>query len=230
LDTRFAPARTIMAHASRSVPGTLSSEERVAIVDSDKAHASRSVPGTLSSEERVAIVDSDNNVVGSSDRGTMRAAVLPHRATFVFITNSAGCLAVQKRTAVKDFCPSYFDVCAGGVVGDGESYEENARREAMEEMGVDGDLLQHIKAFYVEQLEGPVNTQCRCHGDIWACEYDGQLTLQQEEVESCEFLRPEEAMRRAAEGMQFCPDGLVALRHFLEHRQANARESAPVHA
>ena len=124
---------------------------------------SRSIEGTISSEEKVCIVDAKNNVVGAAPRGQMRAQVLPHRATFIFVRRSTGELVVQKRSTLKDFCPGFYDVATGGVVGEGESYEENARRELEEELGVPcGVPLEHCFTFYVEQLEGPVSHRCRC--------------------------------------------------------------------
>jgi len=51
---------------------------------------------------------------------------------------------------IKDYCPGYLDPMAGGVVQFGESYEENAEREAEEEMGIKGVPLQYVTTFYYE--------------------------------------------------------------------------------
>ena len=61
------------------------------------AVATRSIAGTLNSKELVDIVDRDNNVLRTVPRAEMRANALAHRATFVFVTNSRGQLAVQAR-------------------------------------------------------------------------------------------------------------------------------------
>lgn len=45
----------------------------------------------------------------------------------------------------KDYCPGYFDLANGGVVGGDETDEENARRELEEEIGITGVELQLIK-------------------------------------------------------------------------------------
>jgi 8-oxo-dGTP pyrophosphatase MutT (NUDIX family) len=89
-----------------------------------------------SADEIVAIVDADNDVVGTSTRREMRAKRLPHRSTYILVFNSQGQLYVQKRTLTKDLFPGYYDPAAGGVVLAGESYEESARRELEEEMGI----------------------------------------------------------------------------------------------
>ena len=174
----------------------------------------RSVEGTISSEEEVCIVDEHNIVVGSAPRHKMRAEVLPHRASFIFTRRSTGELLVQKRTMVKDYCPGYFDVASGGIVGAGESYADNARRELEEEMGITAPLS-HCFTFYFEQLEGPPTHRCRCWGDVWECTYDGELVLQEEEVESVHTMTPDEALRRAQGGEPFTPDSTAALRQYM---------------
>ena len=35
---------------------------------------------------------------------------------------------IQKRTAIKDYCPGYYDLASGGVMADGETEYENAKR------------------------------------------------------------------------------------------------------
>lgn len=42
---------------------------------------------------------------------------LLHRSTYIFARNSQGEYYVQKRTMLKDYCPGYYEVVAGGVVG-----------------------------------------------------------------------------------------------------------------
>ena len=59
----------------------------------------------------------------------------PRRSSFIFVFDPAGRLFVQRRAAAKETFPRHYDMAPGGVVGAGESYEENAAREAEEEMG-----------------------------------------------------------------------------------------------
>ena len=49
--------------------------------------------------------------------------------------NSQGELCIHLRKITKDFCPGYWDLCAGGCIQYGESDHENARRELEEEYG-----------------------------------------------------------------------------------------------
>jgi len=99
-------------------------------------------------DEIVTIVDEQNNLVGAVPRREMRARNLPHRSTYILVFNSRGALYVQKRTLTKDVFPGYYDVAAGGVVLAGESYEQGARRELEEEMGIRDVPLTWLFDFY----------------------------------------------------------------------------------
>lgn len=75
---------------------------------------------TLSAEELIEIVDENNVPVEPRLRKDMRKYRLPHRATYAFVKNKHNYFYVQKRSSIKDYCPSYFDANPGGVVAAGE--------------------------------------------------------------------------------------------------------------
>ena len=161
-----------------------------------------------STDEIVAIVDKGNNVVGSAPRREMRAKRLPHRSTYILVFNSQGQLYVQKRTLTKDLFPGYYDPAAGGVVLAGESYEESARRELEEEMGIRDVPLSWLFDFFYS------DDHTRVWGGVFSCVYDGRIVLQPEEIESGAFLQISDILRRA-QTEPFTPDGMVALSRFL---------------
>jgi 8-oxo-dGTP pyrophosphatase MutT (NUDIX family) len=163
-------------------------------------------------DEIVAIVDEHNKVVGAVPRREMRAKRLPHRSTYVLVFNSRGELYVQKRTLSKDIFPGYFDVAAGGVVLAGETYEQGAERELEEEMGIRGVPLTRHFDFYFE------DEHTRLWGYAFSCVYDGEVILQEEEVESGAFLPVPEILRRASTE-PFTPDGLQVLRQYLDRKR-----------
>jgi isopentenyldiphosphate isomerase len=159
--------------------------------------------------ELVIIVDKENNEVGVVPRREMRSGRLRHRATYILVFNTKGELFLQKRTQTKDVFPGYYDVAAGGVVLARESYEEGAIRELGEELGIRETSLISLFDFYYE------DEYIRLWGRAFACEYDGELVLQEEEVESGEFIGVDEVFR-LAETEPFTPDCLYVLQRYLE--------------
>jgi 8-oxo-dGTP pyrophosphatase MutT (NUDIX family) len=162
-------------------------------------------------EEIVAIVDENNHLVGSAPRSEMRAKGLPHRASYILVFNSKGQLYVQKRTPVKDVYPGYFDVAAGGVVAAGESYEESARRELEEEMGIRNVSLTHLFDFFHQDAGN------RVWGRAYRCVYDGDIILQEEEVERGGFHNLETVLASSRYEL-YTPDGLYVLHRYLDQK------------
>eukprot|EP00639_Heterosigma_akashiwo_P025444 CAMPEP_0194701506 /NCGR_PEP_ID=MMETSP0295-20121207/26271_1 /TAXON_ID=39354 /ORGANISM="Heterosigma akashiwo, Strain CCMP2393" /LENGTH=100 /DNA_ID=CAMNT_0039595799 /DNA_START=122 /DNA_END=425 /DNA_ORIENTATION=+ len=89
---------------------------------------------------------------------------------------------------IKDYCPGYFEACSGGCVQADETYEE---------------------ATFLYEDE-----TVKVYGGIFTGEYDGDVTPQEEEVESVRMLTADEIRAgRANDGLEFkvTPDSLVAL-------------------
>ena len=162
-----------------------------------------------SADEIVAIVDKDNHVIGAEPRALMRAKGLTHRATYILVFNLKGDLFVQERTLTKDIYPGYFDVAAGGVVAEGESYDECAERELGEEMGIRSVPLKGLFDFY--HTDG----RNRVWGRVYECIYDGKIVLQKEEVKSGDFYSIKDILQRS-DHEAFTPDGLHVLRRYLK--------------
>ena len=163
---------------------------------------------TSAADEIVTIVDEHNQVVGSATRADMRARKLPHRSTYVLVFNALGELFVQKRTATKDVFPGYYDVAAGGVVLAGESYDDGAKRELEEELGIRNIPLRNLFDFYF------VDHDVRVWGRAFSCIYNGKITLQEEEIESGEFL-PVRTVLLRAKTEPYTPDGIYVLYRLL---------------
>ncbi len=160
--------------------------------------------------ERVVIVDDHNVEVGAAPRHEMRSKRLPHRATFILVFDSKGRLLVQKRTETKDLYPGFYDLAAGGVVVEGESYDASAEREAAEELGIQGVPLTAHFDFYFEDSGN------RCFGRVYSCTCEGPFRLQPEEVVSVEFRPLDEILGGRIEPVT--PDTLDALKRYLIQR------------
>ncbi len=168
-------------------------------------------PGQNPRNEIVQIVDSNNRETGTAPRHVMRSRGLVHRAAYVLVFNSRGELYVQKRTMTKDVYPGYYDAATGGVVLAGEGYDESARRELQEELGIrNTNLVSHFAFFYEEGKN-------RVWGRVYSCIHDGQIHLQAEEVESGFFAAPGTVLA-LSEKEPFTPDGIYVLKRFLQER------------
>jgi 8-oxo-dGTP pyrophosphatase MutT (NUDIX family) len=138
----------------------------------------------------------------------MRALGLSHRATYILVFNSHGKLFVQERTMTKDIFPGFYDVVSGGVVQDGETYDESALRELEEEMGIKDVPLTYLFEFPYE------DDNFKLWGRAYKCVYDGEIVLQEEEVKSGAFYRIPEILEMTKE-KSFTPDGNFVLQNYL---------------
>ncbi|MBU0675187.1 MAG: NUDIX domain-containing protein [Proteobacteria bacterium] len=158
--------------------------------------------------EQVAIVDGNNQEIGVASRGEMRRDRLRHRASFILVFNDAGEMFVMKRTLGKDLYPGLWEVAAGGVVLDGESFEESARRELAEELGILAELTFYFDFFYEDERN-------RVFGRIFIALHNGPFTLQPEEVADGMFLGPAEVVTYLGE-KQLTPDSLPILKRIIQ--------------
>ncbi len=95
-------------------------------------------------DELVDIVDDDDQVIATVTRAEMRARRLQHRSVGIVVMSEDGRLLVHRRSATKDIWPGWWDIAAGGVVATGESYDDAARRELAEELGIAGVELEFL--------------------------------------------------------------------------------------
>lgn len=159
-------------------------------------------------EEIVLIVDAENRECGAAPRSRMRAGRLWHRATYILVLDSEGRLYVQKRTMAKDIYPGYYDPATGGVVLAGEDWDESARRELAEEMGI-RDVALTVHGDFAWEDE-----RSRVWGRIFSCRWDGPVIPQPEEVESVHRMSVSEILDPRTT-LHFTPDGLYALRRYV---------------
>jgi 16S rRNA (adenine1518-N6/adenine1519-N6)-dimethyltransferase len=87
--------------------------------------------------ELFPVVDENDRVLRQASRSDVHANNLLHRAVHILLFNEAGEVYLQQRSRWKDRHPLKWDSSAAGHVIAGESYDETARRELNEELGVD---------------------------------------------------------------------------------------------
>ena len=172
--------------------------------------------------EIVDWIDEDGRVLQSLPRAEIRGRNLLHRSSATFVFHPDGRLFVQQRTLTKDVYPGLFDVCVGGTVVSGETYDQNACREVAEELGIHGAPVYAL--FSHRFLDAHTNNAIR----VFACVYDGPIVLQPEEVADG-FWADRSRVETLLAGGRVCPDSVQGWRMYLERYGTSnfAREIAP---
>lgn len=94
------------------------------------------IKNAMTAETLLDVVDDTDQVTGQRSRADVHRLGLCHRAVHVLVFDPAGRLFVQRRAWWKDCAPGLWDTSAAGHVDAGESYDESARRELAEELGI----------------------------------------------------------------------------------------------
>ncbi len=99
-------------------------------------------------QEFLDVVDESNEVVGAAPIDEIYNKRLNHRIVHVLIFNDKGEILLQMRSAKKEFCPGHWVTSAGGHVQKGETYEQAAKRELKEELGIEASLTKILETPY----------------------------------------------------------------------------------
>lgn len=99
-------------------------------------------------EEYFDVVDETDRVIACLPRSEVHRQKLRHRAVHVFLFRSDGCMLIHLRSPSKEEFPDVWTSSCSGHVSAGESYDESARRELSEELGITAELcpVQHFEA------------------------------------------------------------------------------------
>lgn len=90
----------------------------------------------MSPQELIQIVDEQDNAIGAK----LRNELLPndiYRVSALWLTNSQGEVLLAQRALSKDHHPGKWGPAAAGTVEANESYEDNIKKEAYEELGLE---------------------------------------------------------------------------------------------
>lgn len=128
------------------------------------------------------VSEDDQVILGPIPRKSVHGnPALVHRAVHVLVISSSGHLLLQKRSLTKDVQPGRWDTSVGGHVGFGQSYEEAARRETQEEIGI---TLGNLQFLYPSRIRNAVESE-----NIWTYLYrcDGPFQADPVEIDDLRF-------------------------------------------
>lgn len=90
----------------------------------------------LSDADLLPVVNENDTVVGVRSRREVHLKGLLHRAVQVSLVTPDGRVWLQKRSQAKDTWRGHWDMACSGHMDPGETYEQAARRELTEELGI----------------------------------------------------------------------------------------------
>ena len=140
--------------------------------------------------ERFDLYDSHRRFIGRTiARGEDVPEGLRRLVVHVCVFNRKGEMLIQQRQSFKEGWPNLWDVSVGGGVQAGETTQQAARRELMEELGLD----------YNFEGEAPMLTTTFCKGfdDIYIIHAEpdlASLRLQSEEVQAVRWANKDEVL------------------------------------
>jgi len=146
------------------------------------------------------IVDENGEVIGTAPRSECHGnPALVHRAAHVLVFDSEGRLLLQLRSMDKDIQPGKWDTSVGGHLGVGEEYDEAARREMAEELGIVDAGLEYL---YDYELRNEVESEnIRSYRTV----YGGEIRYQESEIDEVRHWDIEEVEANLGTGV-FTPN------------------------
>jgi isopentenyl-diphosphate delta-isomerase len=163
-------------------------------------------------DEYFIVVDEDDKVVGKATRTECHSdRRLIHRSICIFVVNNRNEVFLQKRSLSKDLYPGYFTGSATGHVNYGEDYDEAARRELKEELGIETPLLQLGKAKNFAKDEREISM-------LYICRHNGPINFNTKEITEGGFYSIEDIKRSLRTREKKFPHGFKEdFRKFLKH-------------
>ncbi len=138
-------------------------------------------------------VDREDVVIGRVERGRSDAAGLLHRAGIVLVFDPGGRICLAERSLEKATCPGCTDSVCSFHVKYGQTYQEAAAAELLEETGIRADL-RLMGSFLLD--EGPD----RMIVAVFSTVSDERPALDPAEAASCGFYNQDDAGRLMKHG------------------------------
>ena len=157
-------------------------------------------------EELIAVVDKHDQFIENQPRNKVHQLGLRHRAVHILVFNDKQQLFLQKRSLSKDINAGLWDTSAAGHVDAGESYDNCAHRETIEELGVCVDkTLTFLFKLPAKPETGMEFVQ------VYRSMHNGPFTLETGEIDGGQWFDIKDITRRVAENDPTLTDTFKAL-------------------
>ncbi len=168
----------------------------------------------------ITFVDDDDNVIGSGAKQDAWEKGIYHRIVRIFLFNPKGELLIQKRSGSLTSLPGRWDQSAGGHVDEGETYQEAARREMEEEIGVTNIALRKVLKTKTNEIDEPDKMKRRFNM-LYTAYFAGDVKLN-EEVSETRWISPSELLSWMSEKPDDFPEGFrLTFKELTEHERVS---------
>ena len=140
---------------------------------------------------KIQIVNENDEVIGAKERSELDYLVDIYRFSALWITNSKGQSLIAQRALTKDKDPGKWGPAVAGTIEEGETYDQNIYKEAMEEIGLEG-------VTFTKSIKVYSSTPRRAFAQWYITQIDrdlSTLTRQKEEVEALAWIDTEQLKR-----------------------------------
>jgi 16S rRNA (adenine1518-N6/adenine1519-N6)-dimethyltransferase len=158
---------------------------------------------------KILVVDDSDQPIGEFSKEEVWRNGLRHRIVRIMVEDEQGRILLQKLSKEMDTFPDCWDHSAAGHVDVGEDYEEAAKRELQEELGISGAILQKVSVYPTNNTFNgrKLNRFNALYKAVVTSSIP--LKLQESEVSETKWFTLEEAKKLVAEQPNNVTDGLV---------------------
>ncbi len=160
-------------------------------------------------EEFLDIVDDQDRVLSRAPRSRVLRDYHIHRAVMFFVFDDEERVFVNQRSDTKEIYPGHWSIAFGGHVLAGESYDDAARREILEEVGLDTPARQ-IGGFQKRTADERENVK------VYAVTADREPVLFADEIAQGQFMTLAE-LNQMIPRFDFLPETPDLLKILIEH-------------
>lgn len=153
--------------------------------------------------EYIDLVDENDEVIHTAPRSKEMMNKYAVRWVTVFILNSKSEIVIQQRKESKPYKPLRFDASVGGTVSAGDGYDESARRELEEELGITTELK------YLGKYTAEEDGRIVAHSSVHIGYNDGPYKNWETEAERLEFFTFEELEKMASRFPYLFSNGVI---------------------
>lgn len=122
----------------------------------------------------------DDVVVGAIERSRAHAEGVLHRSGMIFLSRSDGRILIQRRSRSRETFPDLYDSSCSFHVSSGETNEDAAKRELLEETGISASLRYLGKFTHYDPPENEIVA-------VYACVSDESVQISREESSDAVF-------------------------------------------